>query len=162
MSAYDLTSWVGFPAIYVFDCPSAGTLIPHFKQIIQSYWPKNTAPPQQQQGNTPPRGNNNNNAASSSNNSSNSNSSRGNNNNSGAAGSAAGAAGGSRDVADDCILLGACSAGENLPSHPKLPADLLTACLTTPIRTALHWFVARNNNVELADPEIIDNMPVSE
>ena len=39
------------------------------------------------------------------------------------------------------ILLGACGAKEVLPMNPKLPADLFTSCLTTPIRTALHWCV---------------------
>ena len=39
------------------------------------------------------------------------------------------------------ILLAACGAKEILPMNPKLPADLFSACLTTPIKTALLWYV---------------------
>ncbi len=28
--------------------------------------------------------------------------------------------------------------------NPELPADLFTACLTTPIKMALRWFVMQN------------------
>ncbi|CAH1990620.1 unnamed protein product [Acanthoscelides obtectus] len=41
----------------------------------------------------------------------------------------------------NCIQLAACSAKEVLPMNPNLPADLFTACLTTPIKIALRWFV---------------------
>lgn len=41
---------------------------------------------------------------------------------------------------DNCIQLAACGAKETLPMNPKLPADLFTACLTTPIKTALLWY----------------------
>ena len=34
----------------------------------------------------------------------------------------------------EVILLAACSAGEVLPQSPDLPADVFTACLTTPIK----------------------------
>ena len=34
----------------------------------------------------------------------------------------------------ECILLAACGAGELLPQNPELPADVFTACLTTPIK----------------------------
>ena len=43
------------------------------------------------------------------------------------------------------ILMGACGAKEVLPMNPKLPADLFTSCLTTPIKTALHWYVMSIN-----------------
>lgn len=39
----------------------------------------------------------------------------------------------------NCIQLAACEASELLPMMPDLPADLFTACLTTPIKTALRW-----------------------
>ena len=41
---------------------------------------------------------------------------------------------------DDCIVLAPCAADETLPSDPRLPADLFTACLTTPISEALRDF----------------------
>ncbi len=42
---------------------------------------------------------------------------------------------------EDSILLVACGNKEVLPMNPKLPADLFTSCLTTPIKTALYWSV---------------------
>lgn len=44
----------------------------------------------------------------------------------------------------DSIHLAACSANEILPMHsPDLPYDIFTACLTTPIKTALYWYVSQ-------------------
>uniref|UniRef100_A0ACD5YK02 Uncharacterized protein n=1 Tax=Avena sativa TaxID=4498 RepID=A0ACD5YK02_AVESA len=40
----------------------------------------------------------------------------------------------------DCILLAACEAHQTLPQSAEYPADVFTACLTTPIKMALHWF----------------------
>ena len=37
----------------------------------------------------------------------------------------------------EVILLAACSAGEVLPQSPDLPADVFTACLTTPIKVCV-------------------------
>ena len=39
----------------------------------------------------------------------------------------------------NCIQLAACGPNELLPMNPDLPADLFTACLTTPIKIALRW-----------------------
>ena len=38
------------------------------------------------------------------------------------------------DAGRESILLAACGAGEVLPQNPDLPADVFTACLTTPIK----------------------------
>eukprot|EP01060_Flectonema_neradi_P020749 TRINITY_DN2824_c0_g1_i3.p1 TRINITY_DN2824_c0_g1~~TRINITY_DN2824_c0_g1_i3.p1 ORF type:complete len:1258 (+),score=190.58 TRINITY_DN2824_c0_g1_i3:83-3775(+) len=38
------------------------------------------------------------------------------------------------------ILICACRRHEDLPLNPILPADLLTSCLTTPIRASLEWY----------------------
>ena len=40
----------------------------------------------------------------------------------------------SEDPMKECILLAACGANEMLPQNPDLPADVFTACLTTPIK----------------------------
>lgn len=40
----------------------------------------------------------------------------------------------------NCIQLASCSESQLLPMNPELPADLFTACLTTPIKIALQWF----------------------
>ncbi len=39
----------------------------------------------------------------------------------------------------ECIQLAACDVDEALPTNPLLPADIFSACLTTPIETALRW-----------------------
>ena len=45
--------------------------------------------------------------------------------------------------------------------NPELPADLFTACLTTPIKMALRWFVMQNQG-KLAPGitlEMLDKIP---
>ena len=49
----------------------------------------------------------------------------------------------------DSIHLAACSATELLPQHADLPQDLFTSCLTTPIKTALYWYVTKKNSCQL-------------
>ena len=44
----------------------------------------------------------------------------------------------------DSIQLAACGPLETLPMNPDLPADVFTACLTTPIEMSLRWVVMRN------------------
>eukprot|EP01130_Rhizamoeba_saxonica_P006831 TRINITY_DN2737_c0_g1_i1.p1 TRINITY_DN2737_c0_g1~~TRINITY_DN2737_c0_g1_i1.p1 ORF type:complete len:1142 (-),score=234.17 TRINITY_DN2737_c0_g1_i1:1851-5132(-) len=61
---------------------------------------------------------------------------------------------------DNFILLGACSVDETLPTSPDLPADLFTSCLTTPIKTALKWFLSRSL-VTGVTPDMIDRIPGS-
>lgn len=39
----------------------------------------------------------------------------------------------------ETIILAACGAEEILPQNADLPADVFTACLTTPIKIALTW-----------------------
>eukprot|EP00898_Chlorokybus_atmophyticus_P006828 jgi/Chlat1/7146/Chrsp57S06820 len=60
----------------------------------------------------------------------------------------------------DVILLAASSADELLPQDASLPADVFTACLTTPIKIALKWFVSRSllkdSGLKLA---AVDNIP---
>lgn len=46
----------------------------------------------------------------------------------------------------NCIQLAACAAHQILPMNPQLPADLFTACLTTPIRIALKWFTLQQQS----------------
>lgn len=56
-----------------------------------------------------------------------------------------------------CIQVAACSATQLLPMNPDLPADLFTACLTTPIKVALRWFVMQNSG-ELAPAVNLDQL----
>ena len=65
----------------------------------------------------------------------------------------------------NCIQLAACGKDQLLPMNPELAAaDLFTACLTTPIKMALRWFVMTNDLGHLA-PEVsskfyVDNRSV--
>ena len=59
------------------------------------------------------------------------------------------------------LQLAACAANQLLPMNPDLPADLFTACLTTPIKMALRWFVMQNQG-KLAPRitlEMLDKIP---
>ncbi|CAH0719697.1 unnamed protein product, partial [Brenthis ino] len=55
----------------------------------------------------------------------------------------------------NCIQLGACAAGQALPMSPELPADLFTACLTTPVKMAIKWFVLRTR-LRVARHDLVD------
>ncbi|KAK8027486.1 WD repeat domain-containing protein mip1 [Apiospora marii] len=57
------------------------------------------------------------------------------------------------------LHLAACAAKENLPTNPKLPADLFTACLTTPIEMALWYFVLQNPLKTHLTPERAKKLP---
>jgi regulatory associated protein of mTOR len=39
------------------------------------------------------------------------------------------------------IIFASCRSSETLPMGPQYPADIFTACLTTPIQMALKWFI---------------------
>jgi regulatory associated protein of mTOR len=57
------------------------------------------------------------------------------------------------------IHLAACAVKENLPTNPLLPADLFTACLTTPIEMALWFFVLQNPLKTNITPERAKKLP---
>lgn len=114
LSIYDLQTWMGYPSIYVYDCNNAGIIIKSFHQFAEQHEREYYSEVK-----------------------------------SGAA-RVEGEGGSSRDGSphppnySSCIQLGACSDCQVLPMNPDLPADLFTACLTTPIKMALRWFVLQN------------------
>lgn len=57
------------------------------------------------------------------------------------------------------IHLAACAVRENLPTNPSLPADLFTACLTTPIEMGLWFFVLQNPLNTSISPERAKKLP---
>ncbi|XP_024521729.1 regulatory-associated protein of TOR 1 isoform X1 [Selaginella moellendorffii] len=59
----------------------------------------------------------------------------------------------------NCILLAACGANELLPQNPVFPADLFTACLTTPIKVALRWFCSRSLLRDSLRLDLVDKIP---
>eukprot|EP00879_Flechtneria_rotunda_P015680 GHRR01016402.1.p1 GENE.GHRR01016402.1~~GHRR01016402.1.p1 ORF type:complete len:539 (+),score=175.71 GHRR01016402.1:1016-2632(+) len=64
------------------------------------------------------------------------------------------------DPMREIIVLGACGANELLPQNPDLPADVFTACLTTPIKVALRWFCSRSLlKHDGISKELIDRIP---
>lgn len=56
------------------------------------------------------------------------------------------------------VFLAACADSQILPMTPHVPADLFTSCLTTPIKTALRWFIRRSLvcNITIA---MLDRIP---
>lgn len=60
---------------------------------------------------------------------------------------------------DSYLHLAACAVKENLPTNPLLPADLFTACLTTPIEMALWFFVLQNPLKTTLTPERAKKLP---
>jgi len=57
------------------------------------------------------------------------------------------------------LHLAACGAKESLPTNPLLPADLFTACLTTPIEMTLWFFVLQNPLRTNLTPERAKKLP---
>ncbi|KAF8490741.1 hypothetical protein JB92DRAFT_3007752 [Gautieria morchelliformis] len=47
----------------------------------------------------------------------------------------------------ESLQLAGCLADEQLPMCPDLPADLFTSCLTSPIETAMRWFLLKSGNL---------------
>ncbi|KAK0077123.1 hypothetical protein PV325_004412 [Microctonus aethiopoides] len=74
---------------------------------------------------------------------------------------AAGVAGLTMPSFKNCIQLAACTANQILPMNPNLPADIFTACLTTPIKIALRWFVMQDTSklVPKVSLDLIDKIP---
>ncbi|RKP04230.1 hypothetical protein CXG81DRAFT_3169, partial [Caulochytrium protostelioides] len=58
-----------------------------------------------------------------------------------------------------CIQLAACGADETLPMNPQLPADLFTACLTTPIDIAVRWFIRGNRLLDHVPADTMLKIP---
>ena len=138
LSLYDLQTWLGAPALYVFDCPAAGLAVSSFLQFAEQ-----RERDQQLQ------------AAGVDNAGSMAPSPLVDSQEAGTAPDASRTATASHK---DCILLGACQAHELLPTSPEYPADLFTACLTTPIKAALRWSAPRSL-VKNVTPDMIDRIP---
>lgn len=127
---------MGAPSIYVYDCSNAGIIVESFKQFALQH----ESEYEQTQSVTPST----------------------NRNSSPLAATAASVAlTASPPTFKNCIQLAACSANQVLPMNPNLPADLFTACLTTPIKVALRWFVLQSTSklVPKVTMELIDKIP---
>lgn len=138
LSIYDLQSWMGAPSIYVYDCSNAGIIVNSFNTFAEQHESEQMAAQNQNRGSSP----------------------------SGPQNSASQQANGATNSSShqsfrNCIQLAACTAEQILPMNPDLPADLFTACLTTPIKTALKWFSMRNTSkmVPHITYDMIQNIP---
>lgn len=122
VSVHDLRSWIGEPAIYVFDCSGAGSLLPYCiatppgspayyseydqergeTEILGGNFPRALSPAKPHKSLTES----------------------------------------SHTYGESAsFVLAACKSDESLPLNPQYPADIFTACLTTPIPIALRWFI---------------------
>ncbi|CAJ0583207.1 unnamed protein product, partial [Mesorhabditis spiculigera] len=45
----------------------------------------------------------------------------------------------------ECVHMASCGGDERLPLDPRLPADLFTSCLTTPIQTSILWYMIKKD-----------------
>ena len=199
LSLYDMQQWTGAPAIYLFDCSSAGTIVKSFlwineerkrrlmeeekskmQQERRSASGENLAAVSENYDGTMDDLTNTNkdNNSNYGHNEKNSNdiNNRENIETEGRVRSAkpSGAFNASNfpplptrpptpapPIREERIVLAACSEDESLPQSVELPADVFTACLTTPIKIALQWFVSRSvlKGESGVSEDIIDKIP---
>ncbi|GJD07908.1 Regulatory-associated protein of mTOR [Galdieria sulphuraria] len=144
LSLYDLQTWLGVPSIYVFDCSSGGLALSCFLQLAEHrineqktaqiegrIQQEDTQAAYFQDRKITERESP---SASDFSNLTESSSFK------------------------DSILLAACRGDEVLPTNPNYPADIFTACLTTPIKIALRWFLSRTM-VSGLSVEMLDHIP---
>ncbi|CAJ0585911.1 unnamed protein product, partial [Mesorhabditis spiculigera] len=59
----------------------------------------------------------------------------------------------------DCVHLAACREDERLPQDPRVPADLFAACLTTPIKASILWYMIKKDVREKYPDNLLDCIP---
>lgn len=153
LAVYDLQQWMGAPSIYVFDCSCAGSIVDSFFEFAkqhkrdyeselirksQSNHDVDVNLPQQNgksscQQNEVQESKNDKNMPI------------------------------KPPDYESCFQLAACEAHQILPMQPDLPADLFTACLTTPIKMALRWFIQKNDLrlIPKVTLDLVDKIPGS-
>jgi len=139
LSVYDIKAWITTPSIVVLDCSNAGVLLPFLAAPLESAG--ETLDPgldqgfdqgSNEKGSQPPTPNI----------------------------SAAAPPVDPIDAVKTTIVLCPCAAGELLPSNPEYPADIFTACLTTPIPMALRFYISQNQlAMHGVHPSCVDRIP---
>ena len=163
LSMYDLQSWLASQSIYVFDCSGAGLLVDALlrfgKQRMRDE-ARAAASSSSASGSagasaaTPPTT-----PSSSRRSSRRSKSRRSSSSNSSSSRSGRNRAPPPFNM-DDTLILAACSADETLPQNPTLPADIFTACLTTPIKMALRFYASSHPTLSPAVTiDMVDALP---
>jgi len=131
----ELRSWLGEPAVYVLDCSGAGELIPHFidsnvHAAFEDLKGKNEKKSKRERSNSI------------------------------SLRSVPPSELIQASVDGQTIVLAACQANENLSFNPQYPADVFTACLSTPIPIALRWFILQNPfSLQDVSPDLAENIP---
>ena len=188
LSLYDVQQWTGAPAIYLFDCSSAGTIVKSFLWINEERKRRRMEEEKSKMQRQQHSASGENLAAVSENydgamedltNTSKGNYNSNNNEHAETEGRVrsakpSGAFNASNfpplptrpttpapPIREERIVLAACSEDESLPQSVELPADVFTACLTTPIKIALQWFVSRSvlKGESGVSEDIIDKIP---
>ena len=138
LAVENLQSWLGQPAMYVFDCSGASILKSFFQDFNSSQMNMNNSNfgiPLNEERNQPV-----NDVFSTSENMNNFTS--------------------KKHHPAGVIALFATGANTWLPTNPEFPADIFTACLTTPLKIALRWFLKRNPlSTHSVTLEMLDNIP---
>ena len=188
LSLYDVQQWTGAPAIYLFDCSSAGTIVKSFLWINEERKRRRMEEEKSKMQRQQHSASGENLAAVSENydgamedltNTNKGNYISNKNENAETEGRVrsakpSGAFNASNfpplpthpttpapPIREERIVLAACSEDESLPQSVELPADVFTACLTTPIKIALQWFVSRSvlKGESGVSEDIIDKIP---
>ncbi|KAA0152275.1 hypothetical protein FNF31_06650 [Cafeteria roenbergensis] len=139
----DVIGWLQPPALVVLECSRAGILLPHFAHArgaaglgragtgaVDTAPNLSPASGAASPGGRSPR----------------------------AGGGLASPSSAASEAALDWMVLAACAADETLPTHPAIPADLFTATLLTPVRTALHCRIL--DNPRGAPPALLQVIPL--
>ncbi|VDM31876.1 unnamed protein product [Hydatigera taeniaeformis] len=155
LSLYDLQRWLGGPSVYVIECQNAGRVLKLYEYFCQRRQTEMSNPSVPNSGMP---------------------TAEGVQHEAGAFGhaylshasgmsqmgaAAVAAAAISPATMENTIMLCACEENEDLPQLAELPADLFTACLTTPIRTALrwHWMKYNKSFPGHIDEALLDHIP---
>ena len=139
LAVENLQSWLGQPAMYVFDCSGASILKSFFQDFNSNQMNMNNSNfgiAMKEERNQPV-----NDVFSASENINN-------------------FTGKKKHHPAGVIALFATGANTWLPTNPEFPADIFTACLTTPLKIALRWFLKRNPlSTHSVTLEMLDNIP---
>ncbi|KAL5106628.1 Regulatory-associated protein of mTOR [Taenia crassiceps] len=155
LSLYDLQRWLGGPSVYVVECQNAGRVLKLYEYFCQRRQTEMTNPPDPNGGMSAAEG-----VQNEANAFGHAYSSHGSG--MGQMGTTAVASAAIAPATmENTIMLCACEENEDLPQLAELPADLFTACLTTPIRTALrwHWMKYNKSFPGHIDEALLDHIP---
>ncbi|SSD61518.1 related to Target of rapamycin complex 1 subunit KOG1 [Saccharomycodes ludwigii] len=102
VSLYDLQTWLGAPAIYVWDCNQAGNIVENFQKFTAKRLKDDREGRHDSAASSP------------------------------------------TEAYKECFQLASCREDELLPMNEELPADLFTACLTSPIEISVKVYLMQS------------------